>query len=326
MYDSIPIALAYFAVAFSLGIMARKAGLTPFQGFLSSMLNHASAGEYAEFTVIEAGAPYIEMALVILITNARYLLMSCALSQRFAPDAPLIHRVLVGFGITDEIFGISIARPGNVNPFYTYGAMALALPAWSSATAIGIVAGNILPASAVSALSVALYGMFLAIVIPPTKKNKVLGGVVLISFVFSGLFTWLPVTKTLSASMRTIILTIVIAGAAAVLFPVKEIKTMQHNIYLYIMVSALVSFAVRAVPLTLIRKKIENPFLKSFLFYVPYVTLSVMTFPAIVETTAVPIAGVLALIAGIIAARKGVSMFLVAVICCVIVFAAEMLI
>ena len=101
---------------------------------------------------------------------------------------------------------------------------------------------------------------------------------------------------------------------------------MQHNIYLYIMVSALVSFAVRAVPLTLIRKKIENPFLKSFLFYVPYVTLSVMTFPAIVETTAVPIAGVLALIAGIVAARKGVSMFLVAVICCVIVFAAEMLI
>ena len=92
---------------------------------------------------------------------------------------------------------------------------------------------------------------------------------------------------------------------------------MQHNIYLYIMVSALVSFAVRAVPLTLIRKKIENPFLKSFLFYVPYVTLSVMTFPAIVETTAVPIAGVLALIAGIIAARKGVSMFLVAVIFCV---------
>lgn len=264
MYDSIPIALAYFAVAFSLGIMARKAGLTPFQGFLSSMLNHASAGEYAEFTVIEAGAPYIEMALVILITNARYLLMSCALSQRFAPDAPLIHRVLVGFGITDEIFGISIARPGNVNPFYTYGAMALALPAWSSATAIGIVAGNILPASAVSALSVALYGMFLAIVIPPTKKNKVLGGVDFVSFV-----SW-PVYmasrhKTLSASMRTIILTIVIAGAAAVLFPVKDEtqegdKNYAHNIYLYIMVSALVSFAVRAVPLTLIRKKIENPF------------------------------------------------------------------
>lgn len=100
---------------------------------------------------------------------------------------------------------------------------------------------------------------------------------------------------------------------------------MQHNIYLYIMVSALVSFAVRAVPLTLIRKKIENPFLKSFLFYVPYVTLSVMTFPAIIEATDVPIAGALALIAGIIAARKGVGMFLVAILCCVIVFVAQIL-
>lgn len=222
MYDSIPIALAYFAVAFSLGIMARKAGLTPFQGFLSSMLNHASAGEYAEFTVIEAGAPYIEMALVILITNARYLLMSCSLSQRFAPDAPLIHRMLVGFGITDEIFGISVARPGNINPFYTYGAMALAIPAWSSATAIGIAAGNILPASVVSALSVALYGMFLTIIIPPTKKNKVLGGIIAVSFVLSGLFTWLPFTAKISSGMRTIVLTVLIAGAAAVLFPVKD--------------------------------------------------------------------------------------------------------
>lgn len=222
MYDSIPIALAYFAVAFSLGIMARKAGLTPFQGFLSSMLNHASAGEYAEFTVIEAGAPYIEMALVILITNARYLLMSCSLSQRFAPDAPLIHRMLVGFGITDEIFGISVARPGNINPFYTYGAMALAIPAWSSATALGIAAGNILPASVVSALSVALYGMFLTIIIPPTKKNKVLGGIIAVSFVLSGLFTWLPFTAKISSGMRTIVLTVLIAGAAAVLFPVKD--------------------------------------------------------------------------------------------------------
>lgn len=229
MYDSIPIALAYFAVAFSLGIMARKAGLTPFQGFLSSMLNHASAGEYAEFTVIEAGAPYIEMALVILITNARYLLMSCSLSQRFAPDAPLIHRMLVGFGITDEIFGISVARPGNINPFYTYGAMALAIPAWSSATAIGIAAGNILPASVVSALSVALYGMFLTIIIPPTKKNKVLGGIIAVSFVMSGLFTWLPFTAKISSGMRTIVLTVLIAGAAAVLFPVKDEKQEGEN-------------------------------------------------------------------------------------------------
>ena len=120
--DGIPIALGYFAVAFSLGIVARKAGLNPFQGFLSSILNHASAGEYAEFTVIMANAPYFEMAFVILVTNIRYLLMSCALSQRFSPDTPLLHRLIVGFGITDEIFGISIARAGDLNTRQNYGA------------------------------------------------------------------------------------------------------------------------------------------------------------------------------------------------------------
>ena len=117
MYDSIPIALAYFAVAFSLGIMARKAGLTPFQGFLSGMLNHASAGEYAEFTVIEAGAPYIEISLAIFIPNARYLLMSCALAQRFSEDTPFIHRLFIAYDVTDKLFGITIARPGYLNPF-----------------------------------------------------------------------------------------------------------------------------------------------------------------------------------------------------------------
>ena len=115
--DGIPIALGYFAVAFSLGIVAKKAGLNPVQGFLSSLLNHASAGEYAEFTVIMANAPYIEMAFVILITNIRYMLMSCALSQRFDPGTSNAHRLLVGFGITDEIFGISIGRIGALNPY-----------------------------------------------------------------------------------------------------------------------------------------------------------------------------------------------------------------
>ena len=99
---------------------------------------------------------------------------------------------------------------------------------------------------------------------------------------------------------------------------------MEHNIYLYILVSALVSFGIRAIPLTLIRRRIENPYLRSFLFYVPYVTLAVMTFPAIIEATAVPLAGMLALAAGILAARRGVSMFQVAILCCVIVFIVEL--
>lgn len=220
--DGFPIALGYFAVAFSLGIVAKKAGLNPFQGFLSSMLNHASAGEYAEFTVIIANAPYFEMAFVILVTNIRYMLMSCALSQKFDPGTSLFHRLLVGFGITDEIFGISIGRAGALNPYYNYGAMAIALPGWSLGTALGIVAGNILPVSLVSALSVALYGMFVAIIIPVSKTNKIVGGVVIVSFLASYLVSRISLFDTLSDSMKISLLTVLIAGLAAFFFPVKE--------------------------------------------------------------------------------------------------------
>lgn len=220
--DGIPIALGYFAVAFSLGIVAKKAGLNPVQGFLSSLLNHASAGEYAEFTVIMANAPYIEMAFVILITNIRYMLMSCALSQRFDPSTSNAHRFLVGFGITDEIFGISIGRIGALNPYYNYGAMSIALPGWSLGTAFGIVAGNILPASIVSALSVALYGMFIAIIIPASRTDKIVGGVVIASFLASFAVSKIPQLDQMSDSMKISLLTVIIAGAAAALFPSKD--------------------------------------------------------------------------------------------------------
>ncbi len=220
--DGIPIALGYFAVAFSLGIVAKKAGLNPFQGFLSSMLNHASAGEYAEFTVILANAPYIEMAFVILVTNIRYMLMSCALSQKFDANTSFAHRILVGFGITDEIFGISIGRTGALNPYYNYGAMAIALPGWSMGTALGIVAGNVLPVSMVSALSVALYGMFIAIIIPASKTDRVVGIVVIISFLASFIVSRISLFDHMSDSMKISLLTVIIAGIAAVLFPVKD--------------------------------------------------------------------------------------------------------
>ena len=222
MRDGIPIALGYFSVAFSLGIVARKAGLNPFQGFLSSLLNHASAGEYAEFTVILATAPYLEMAFVILVTNIRYLLMSCALSQKFDSKTSLLHRFFVGFGITDEIFGISIGRAGALNPCYNYGAMAIALPGWSLGTAVGIAAGNILPASAVSALSVALYGMFIAIIIPAAKTNRIVCGVVAVSFLASFAVSKISLFDRLSDSMKISLLTVMISGIAAALFPVKD--------------------------------------------------------------------------------------------------------
>lgn len=220
--DGIPIGLGYFAVAFSLGIAAKNAGLTPFQAFITSALCHASAGEYAGFTVIAAAASFLEMATITLIANARYLLMSCAMSQRIDPKMPFFHRLIMSFFITDELFGIAIARPGYLNPWYSYGAILFASPCWAVGTALGAIAGNLLPLRLVSAFSVALYGMFLAIFIPPARKDKVILGIVVLCFVGSGLAAYLPITATLSEGTRTIILTLIISAGAAYFFPRKQ--------------------------------------------------------------------------------------------------------
>ncbi len=218
--DGLPIGLGYFAVAFSLGIVAKNASLTPLQGFVASFLNMASAGEYALFTSMQHGASYFEIAAMTLVVNARYLLMSCALTQKFGGGTSLLHRFLMGFGVTDEIFGITVARKGWINPFYNYGAMAVAVPLWSVGTSLGIVAGNLLPARIVSALSVALYGMFLAIIVPPARRNFVILLAVLAGFASSFASLHVPLLKDLSAGTRTILLTLVISSLLAVFRPV----------------------------------------------------------------------------------------------------------
>ena len=222
VHDGIPIALGYFVVSFALGIAAKNAGLSPLEGFIASFFNNASAGEYAAFTVIASDAPYLTMALITLVANARYMLMSCVLSQKCPRDLPLIHRVLVGFDVTDEIFGITIARKGLLNPFYNYGAMTVALPGWSIGTALGVFAGNILPPAVVSALSVALFGMFLWIIVPPARANHVVGVLVIISFILSFLAELTPVIADFSAGTRTIILTVAIASIGAIAAPIRE--------------------------------------------------------------------------------------------------------
>ena len=185
--DGLPIGLGYFAVAFSLGITARGAGVSPLEGWVASILNHASAGEYALYALIGAHAAVWEIATVIFVTNMRYLLMSAALSQKMPPEAGFLKRLSTGF------------------------------------TLCGILAGNILPARVVTALSVAIYGMFLAIIIPPTRKNRVLAGLVAAAFACS--FAANRLIPSLSEGTRTVILTVGLAAVAAVLFPVKDDDT-----------------------------------------------------------------------------------------------------
>ena len=222
MKDGVPIGLGYLAVSFSLGIMARRVGLTPFQGFLTSLLCNASAGEYAGFTVIGALASYLEMAIAILIANARYLLMRCSMSQRMEPNLPLHHRLIMAFDITDEVFAISIASPGWLNPYYTYGAMVTTMPFWAIGTALGVVAGNMMPERLVNTFSVALYGMFLAVIIPPAKKDKIIAGVIAVCFAVSYAGCYIPVLKDMSDGTKTIIFTIVISAVSAIIFPKKQ--------------------------------------------------------------------------------------------------------
>lgn len=225
MRDGIPIMLGYLAVAFTLGIAARNAGLTAFQSALASFTNHASAGEYVGFTLIAAGSSYIELALMEVVANARYLLMSCAMSQKLSPDTPLGHRLLIGYGLTDEIFGISMAQEGYLCPQYAYGAFAVAVSGWTLGSGLGVLMGNILPARVVSALSVGLYGMFLAVIVPPARRNRFLCGLIVVSMAASAGFAAvasLPLLANLTEGMRIIILTVVISAAAAILHPVRD--------------------------------------------------------------------------------------------------------
>lgn len=220
--DGIPIGLGYLAVSFSLGIAVKSAGLSWFQGFIASWLCTTSTGEYAVFSLMAAGTTVLEIALVTLIINARYLLMSCAMSQRIDPEMPFWHRFVIAFHLTDELFGITIARPDTLNPYYSYGAFCTAVPGWALGTALGTVVGGILPLWLTSALSVALYGMFLAIIIPPARKDKVIMGLIALCFAASYVSEHLPLIRDLSDGMRIILLTVALSTAAALLFPQKD--------------------------------------------------------------------------------------------------------
>ena len=220
--DGVPISLGYFAVAFSLGIAARSAGFTAFQALLMSLFNNASAGEFAAFTLVGAGAGYIEVALMTLVTNARYLLMSCALSQKLPAETPLLPRLLIGFDVTDEIFGVSIAYPGRLNPVYTYGVILAALPGWALGTFFGVLMGNALPVRLVSALSVALYGMFIAVIVPPARQNRVIAVLIVLSMALSWLFSAVELFQFMSSGAQVIVLTVAISAFAAWRFPIRE--------------------------------------------------------------------------------------------------------
>ena len=230
MKDGIPIALGYFAVGFTLGIAAKSVGITAVQMGLMSFLMHASAGQFAVLTILAGQSGYVAMILTQLVINIRYFLMSCALSQKIDPKTSMPKRLLLSYFVTDEIFGIAMAENGQLNPYYSYGAATVASPGWVVGTVLGVLVGNILPAGLSSALGVALYGMFLAVVIPAAKKDRAIAIVVLESMAGSTAMHYLPYIKEISSGTRIIILTLLIAAIAAVARPIPLQEEMQDNI------------------------------------------------------------------------------------------------
>lgn len=222
LHDGVPIALGYFAVSFTFGMMAVSGGLSVWQATLISLTNLTSAGQFAGLNIMIACGSLWEMALTQLIINLRYSLMSFSLSQKLERNLAPWHRFAVAFGMTDEIFGVSASQPGRLNPFYNYGAMSVAVPGWTFGTLAGAVAGNVMPGFLASALSVAIYGMFLAVIIPPAKKHRAVLKVVVGAMAVSTLFACTPVLNKVSSGFVIIITTLAVAGMAAYFCPIED--------------------------------------------------------------------------------------------------------
>ncbi len=218
--DAIPISLGYFAVSFSLGIVAGGAGFNAFQGFLLSITNLSSSGQYAGLLLYTENAGYLQLALMVLIANARYLLMSFAISQKISPEDSIFRRLVYAFGLTDELFGLGIMTPGYLRFPYMVAALCTAAPGWALGTSCGIIVGDIVPEIVSEAMNVAIFGMFLAIIIPPGKKNKLILSAVISSFAVSLICAYAPVVSELSSGTRVLILTIILASLFAYFFPV----------------------------------------------------------------------------------------------------------
>ena len=220
LIHGIPIALGYISVSFGFGIIAVKNGISPFQASLISALNLTSAGQAAGVDVIASKGSLIEMALVQLTINIRYSLMALSLSQKLDKSFTARHRLLASYGITDEIFAVSSSQEELITPVYMYGMILIATLGWVGGTVMGSVAGNLLPASISNAMGVVLYAMFLAIIVPPSRKHRNVLMVVSAAAVISTLLRY--TAKGLSSGFAVIISSVIASLAGALLFPVKD--------------------------------------------------------------------------------------------------------
>ncbi len=222
IHRGLPVGMGYFSVSFGFGAMAAANGIGAWDATLISASNLTSAGQFAGLTLILASTGLWELILTQLVINSRYALMSLALSQRMGDRIGFRPRLLIAFFNTDEIFALAMAEKGELSTSFLLGLGLLPFVGWTTGTLLGAMAGSVLPLMVRTALGIMLYGMFIAIVVPPAREEKAVLAVCLLALVMSCLFTWLPVLQSVSAGISIVICTVVAAGVCAWLFPVEE--------------------------------------------------------------------------------------------------------
>lgn len=227
--DGIPIALGYLSVSFSIGIMVLAGGMSVFQGALMSLTNVTSAGQFAGIRIIVASGTILELVMTEFIINLRYALMSLSLSQKLSDKVSFWQRLVIAFANTDEIFAVAMAHQKSLTFPYMVGLQSLPIVGWVSGTVLGAVAADLMPASLSTAMGVALYGMFIAIVIPAAKKARPVLIVSALAVIFSCILYYVPIFNNVSDGISIIISTVLAAGIGSVLFPVSDADTAQSD-------------------------------------------------------------------------------------------------
>lgn len=220
--DGLPICLGYLSVSFAFGMMATQGGMSPWVALLISMSNLTSAGQVAGTALILSGGLYLEIAVTTFVINIRYMLMSLSLSQKIDGAMSTLQRLVLSFGVTDEIFAVSMQQKGELGARYLSGLMLTPYLGWSAGTLLGATATGLLPAAVRTALNIAIYGMFLAIIVPPARHSRPVALVIAIAVAMSCLFRWTPGLNRVSTGWVIILCAVAASAFAALRYPVHE--------------------------------------------------------------------------------------------------------
>ena len=323
--DGLPIGLGYLSVSFTFGILAVSKGLSWLQATLISLTNITSAGQVAGLGIMITAGGIIAMIISQIVINMRYSLMGIALSQKADKTMTPLLRILLAYGITDEIFGVAVSKKHEFGARYFFGLTILPVIGWVSGTLMGALLGQVFPDFLTNALAIGIYGMFVSIVLPKAKHDKVILNGSLIACILSCLLFFIPfLSSHISSGFATIIAAVtsaliavfarklfagkagnvvaIIAGIALIALTViftpsyspaetnavadSASGKLDSRIFIpLLLVMALTTYLVRMIPFVLFRKKLEKPAVKAFFDYIPYTVLSAMTFPAILYAT-----------------------------------------